>query len=391
MRIRIVALALAAVLVGAIPSRSHAADKLKIGFIGTFSGPSAILSQHLYDGFMLGVEEAGGKLGGVPTEVSKNDVQFKPDVARQVAERLIKSDHVDIVTGIIFSNIMMAVYHPVVDSHTILIGSNSGPSPIAGKDGSPYFFSTSWQNDQPHAAVGKFVQDQGVKRVFLVASNYRAGQDAIAGFKSQYKGKIVGEVYPALRQQDYSAEIAQIAASDADATYAFIAGSPAINFVRQYASAGLMKRKTLYTAFMIYEVTLPEIGEIGLGTRSAAFWAPDLDNPVSKAFVAAFRKKYHYMPSMFSAQAYDSARLIDAAVRQVHGKVEDKQALIAALDKADFKSVRGPFRYNNNHFPIQNFYGTEVVKDKSGMLYVHDKGLILKDYADNYAHLCPMK
>ena len=391
MRTRIVMLAAVAALVAALPAPSRAADTLKIGFIGTFSGPSAVLPQNLYDGFMLGVDQVGGKLGGLKTEISKNDVQFKPDIAHQVAERLVKSDHVDIVTGILFSNIMMAAYDTIVDSHTILIGSNAGPSPIAGKDCSPYFFSTSWQNDQPHAAVGKFVQEQGVKRVFLVASNYRAGQDALAGFKSQYKGEIVGELYPALGQQDYSAEIAQIAASKADATYAFIAGSPAGNFVRQYADAGLMKRKPLYSAFMIYDVTLPQLGDVALGTRSAASWTPDLDNPQNRAFVAAFRQKYHYMPSLYAAQGYDSARLIDAAIHQIHGKIADKQALIAALDKADFQSVRGAFRYNSNHFPIQNFYGTEIEKDKSGMLYVHDKGLILRDYADSYAHLCPMK
>jgi branched-chain amino acid transport system substrate-binding protein len=389
MRFRFAALALMAGL--ALPAQGHAADKLKIGFIGTFSGPAAELSQNLYDGFMLGVDEAGGKLGGLPTEVSKNDVQFKPDVAHQVAQRLVKSDHVDIVTGIEFSNIMMAVYNTVVDSHTILIGSNAGPSPIAGKECSPYFFSTSWQNDQPSAAAGQFVQQQGAKRVFLIASNYQAGQDMLSGFKSKFKGQIVGEVYPSLHQQDYSAEIAQVAASKADATFAFIAGGAAPGFVRQYAASGLMKTKPLYSVFMIYQMTLPELGNVAIGSRSAAFWAPDFDNPQSKAFVAAFQKKYHYTPSVYSAQAYDSARLIDAAVRQIHGKIEDKKAFIAALDKADFKSVRGPFRYNNNHFPIQNFYGTEIKKGSDGKPYVHTVGVTLKDYGDAYAHLCPMK
>lgn len=391
MRTKTIAFAVAAVMASAAAPWAHAADTLKIGFIGTFSGPSASLGQNLYDGFMLGVDEAGGKLGGIPTEISKNDARFKPDVARQIAEKLVKRDHVDIVTGLFFSNIMMAVYNTVVDSHTILIGSNAGPSPIAGKQCSPYFFSTSWQNDQPHAAVGKYVQDQGVKRIFLIASNYRAGQDALQGFKSMYKGQVVGEVYPALRQPDYAAEIAQAAASSADAVYAFIAGSQAVNFARQYAESGLMQKKPLYSAFVINALTLPEIGDVALGARSASFWTPDLDNPESRHFVEAFRKKYHYMPSGYSAQAYDSARLIDAAVRQIKGKVDDQQALIKALEKADFKSVRGPFRYNTNHFPIQNFYATVIAKDKTGQLYEKNAGVILKDAKDAYAHLCPMK
>ncbi len=390
MRHGIIAAALAAGIAFAGPPAA-AADKVKIGFIATFSGPAAVLGQNLYDGFALGVEELGGKLGGLPAEISKNDAQFKPDVAKQIAEKLVKRDRVDIVTGIVFSNIMMAIYNTVVDSKTILIGSNAGPSPIAGKDCSPYFFSTSWQNDQPHAAVGQLVQNQGVKRIFLIASNYRAGQDALAGFKSKYKGAIVNEIYPALGQPDYSAEIAQIAAAKPDAVYAFIAGGPALNFVKQYAEAGLMKQIPLYSAFTIYSVTLPALGDIALGARSAAFWTPDMDNPASKAFVAAFRKKYHYMPSVYSAQAYDSAKLIDAAIRDAKGKVEDREAMIKALMKADFPSVRGKLKFGRNHFPIENFYATEIAKDSAGMLYEANRGVILKDEVDAYAASCPMK
>ena len=212
---------------------ANAAEKLKIGFMATLSGPPGLLGQNLLDGFMLGVDEAGGKLGGLPTEISKNDDQFKPDVAKQIAEKLVKRDQVDIVTGIVYSNVMMAVYNTVVDSKTILISENAGPSPIAGKLCSPYFFSTAWQNDQPHAAVGQYMQDQGIKRVILIASNYQAGQDAIAGFKSKYKGTVVKEIYPALGQQDYSAEIAEIAAAKPDAVYGFIASGPANNYAKQ--------------------------------------------------------------------------------------------------------------------------------------------------------------
>ena len=375
----------------AAASPASAADKLKIGFIATLSGPAAYLGQNLLDGFMLGVDEAGGKLGGLPTEISKNDAQFKPDVGRQIAEKLVKRDQVDIVTGIIFSNVMMALYNTVVDSKTILISSNAGPSPIAGKLCSPYFFSTSWQNDMPHAAVGEYVQQHHISPVFLIASNYAAGQDALAGFKSRYKGAIAGELYPAIGQPDYAAEIAQISAANPKAVFAFIAGNQAVAFARQYAEAGLMQKIPLYSAFMIYAPTLHQLGDIALGARSAAFWTPDLDNPESRHFVEAFRKKYNYMPSVFAAQAYDSARLIDAAVREIHGKVEDKQAFIKALEQANFKSVRGPFRFNHNHFPIENFYATVIAKDAKGELYEKNDGIIIKDFADAYAKACPMK
>lgn len=391
MRKGILACVLAGGLAALAAQPAAAADNLKIAFIATLSGPAGTLGQNMLDGFMLGVEEAGGKLGGMPTEVSTNDAQFKPDVAKQIAEKLVKRDQVDIVTGIVYSNIMMAIYNTVVDSKTILVGTNAGPSPIAGKDCSPYFISTSWQNDQPHAAVGRYVENQGVKRIFLVASNYRAGQDALAGFKSKFKGAIVSEIYPALGQQDYSAEITQIAAAKPDAVYAFIASGAAINFVKQYAEAGLMKQIPLYSAFVINASTLPAIGEVALGARSAAFWTLDLDNPATKRFVEAFRKKYHYVPPVYAAQAYDAARLIDAAVREIHGKVEDRDALMKALLKANFSSVRGPYKYNNNHFPIQNFYATEIVKDKDGTLIEVNRGVILKDDRDDYHQACPLK
>jgi len=391
MRSRLVAIAILSVWGTAASVPADAADKLKIGFMATLSGPAGLLGQNLLDGFMLGVDEADGKLGGLPTEISKNDDQFKPDVAKQLAEKLVKRDQVDIVTGIVYSNIMMAVYNTVTDSKTILISENAGPSPIAGKLCSPYFFSTAWQNDQPHSAVGQYVQDQGVKRVILIASNYQAGQDAIAGFKSKYKGTVLKEIYPALGQQDYSAELAEIAAAKPDAVYGFIASGPAINFAKQYAEAGIGKTIPLYSGFTINATTIPAIGESALGARSAAFWTIDLDNPASRHFVEAFRKKYNYIPGVYAAQAYDAARLIDAAVRQLAGKIEDKDAFVMTLASAKYDSIRGPFKFNNNHFPIQNFYATKIVRDKDGNLIEANRGVILKDDQDAYHEQCPLK
>ncbi len=391
MGIRILAAVLVAAALALAPYQGSAASRLKIGFISTLSGQASPLGLQLRDGFLVGLDEFHGVLGGMPTDVSINDDQFKPDVGKQIADKLVTRDHVDIVTGIIYSNIMMALYNTVVDSKTILISSNAGPSPIAGKLCSPYFFSTSWQNDQPHSAVGAYLQNAHVTNVLLVASNYQAGVDALAGFKSKYKGRIVDELYPALGQPDYSAEISKIAAERPQAVYAFIAAGVAINFVKQYAEAGLVKQIPLFTGFMLNPITLPAIGPIALGAKSGAFWTLDMRNAASMRFVEAFRKKYHSDPTVFAAQAYDSARFIDAAVRQIHGRVEDRQALIDALLHARFESVRGPFSWNTNHFPIQNFYATEIVKDTDGHLIEANRGLILKDDVDNYHQFCPLK
>ncbi len=393
MRNAFLTIAVAAVLSAFCGKPAEAADKLKIGFLVTLSGPAgtAIYGQYLREGFMLGVEELGGKLGGLPTEISINDDQFKPDVAKQLAEKLVKRDQVDIVTGTMYTNVLLAVYDTVVDSKTVLISQSAGPSPIAGKKCSPYFFTTAGVLEQVSAAVGQYLQDQSVKRVFAIASNYQAGLDSISGFKSRYRGTIVNAIYPALGQPDYSVEISQIAAAKPDAVYAFIATGAGINFVKQYAEAGLMKKIPLYTTNMIGPATLPAIGDIAIGARSAAFWTPDMDNAASKRFVEAFRKKYNRIPPVYAAQAYDAARLIDAAVRQIKGKVEDKQALVKALASAKFDSVRGPFKFNNNGFPIANFYATEIVKGKDGTLTEANRGLILKDDKDGYHQECPMK
>ncbi len=386
-----VAAVLAAMMMGAGLRPAAAAEALKIGFITTLSGPASILGLAQRDGFMLAVEGLGGKVGGIPTEIIQYDDQFKPDVAKQQADKMVKRDRVDIATGVIYSNVMMAIYNTIVDSKTILISSNAGPSPIAGKACSPYFFSTSWQNDQPHSAVGALMEQRHIKNVLLIASNYQAGQDALAGFKSKYKGAIVNELYPALGQPDYSAEISQIAAAKPDAVYAFIATGASLNFVKQYVEAGLMQQIPLYSGFMLNPTTLPALGDVPVGARSAAFWTLDLDNEPTRAFVAAYRKKYRVDPTVYAAQAYDSVHLMDAAVREVKGRVEDREALIAALAKAGYRSVRGPYRYNNNHFPIENFYATEIAKAPDGHLYESNRGMILKDDADSYHQLCPLK
>ena len=382
-------IATACVLLLATPA--GAAEKVKVGFIATFSGPIGQIGQHMYDGFMLGVEHAGGKLGGLATEVVKEDDQLKPDVGVQVAKKLVEKDRVDFVVGTIFSNVMMAIYKPVVDSKTFLVSPNAGPSPIAGAQCSPWFFSTSWQNDGAYEAMGKHVKDKGLKRVYLMAPNYQAGKDGLAGFKRYYKGEVVGEVYTTINQPDYSAELAQLRAMKPDALYTFHPGGMGVNFVKQYAQAGLMKEVPLFSAFTVEETTLAAQGDAAVGAFGTAFWTPDLKVPASEKFVADFEKKYGYTPSAYAAQSYDAALFLDSGVRAVQGKIEDKDGLRAAFRKADFKSIRGAFRYNTNHFPIQSFYLYQVAKDASGKLRLENRGLVFQNHADAYAKDCPMK
>ncbi|HYG87945.1 MAG TPA: ABC transporter substrate-binding protein [Azospirillum sp.] len=366
------------------------AEELRIGFMSTLTGPQAVTGQHLRDGFMLGVEHAGGKLGGMDTKVVVVDDQLKPDVAVQEVEGLLKRDNVHIVAGVVYSNILMAVYKPVVESDAFLISANAGPAPVAGNRCSENFFNTSWQNDQTHGAVGKYVSDSGVKKVFLLAPNYQAGKDGLTGFKRHFKGEVVDEVYTKLGQLDFSAEIARIQSAKPDAVYTFMPGGMGVNLVKQYAQAGLKEKIPLFSAFTVDETTLPATEDAGLGLYSASIWAPDMDNPASRKFVEDFRKKYGYVPAYYAAQAYDAARLIDAAVKQAGG-VSDKAKLRDALRKAKFDSVRGSFKFNTNHFPVSDFYLVQAAKLPDGAPAMLKRQAVFDGYADDYAKECPMK
>lgn len=367
-----------------------AADTVKVGFITSMSGPNGIIGQHMKDAANLALENLGGKLGGVNAEIVYGDAQYKPDVGRQLAEQMLKQDKVDFVTGIILSSTLLAVYQPVIKSGAILISANAGPSQVAGKMCAPNFFSTSWQNDQTPEAMGKYMNDQKLTDVYVMAPNYAAGKDMVAGFKRYFKGKILDEVYTTFGQADYQAELSQLKAAKPKAVFVFYSGGMGIQFFKQYAQAGL-RDIPLYSVFGADETTLPAIGDAALGNYDAGFWNYDLDNPANKKFVNDFRKKYGYIPSYYAAQSYDSINLINSAVQAVKGNVADKKGMIAAMEKADFPSVRGPFKYNTNHFPIQDFYLFQIVKDKDGNLVRKTVQTIFKGHTDSYVQDCAMK
>jgi branched-chain amino acid transport system substrate-binding protein len=384
-------LALSALLISSAMLTLPVYAQVKIGFIGTLSGPGAAIGQDQYDAFMLVVEQNGGKLGGTPVQVIKEDDQLKPDVAVQVAQKLIEKDKVSIVTGVTFSNVMMAVHKPITSAGIFLIGSNAGPVQITGAGCSPYFFSTSWNNDQLHEAAGQLAMNFGYKNVYLMAPNYQAGKDALSGFKRNYKNGISDEVLTQINQPDYSAEIAQLQAAKPDAVFVFYPGGMGVNFVKQYRQAGLLGKLPLLSVSTIDGSTLPALKEIAVGAITSSPYSPDLDNDANKKFVAAFKKRYNRDPSFFAAQSYDAAQLLDSALIKVKGNVTDKEAFRAALKLADFKSVRGPFKFNNNQFPIANFYRVDVVKDGSGNAVFANKGIILENHKDSFASLCAMK
>lgn len=383
--------AAAATFSGAMPSLVRAqAPGIKVGFVATLSGAGAALGTQLRDGWLLAVKHLDGKLGGLPAETLVIDDELKPDVAVTKVRAALERDKVNVVAGLVYSNILQAVFRPVTESGTFLISANAGPSTFAGRGCNPLFFTTSYQNDQVHATMGQVAQDEGYKRVFVMVPNYQAGKDAAAGFKSRFKGEVVDEIYVPLTQLDFSTELAKIAAAKPDAIFTFMPGALGVNLVRQYRQAGLASTPFL-SSFTVDESTLPAQGEAALGFYTAANWAPDFPNEVSRRFVRDFEAAYGYVPGTYAAQAYDAAMLVDDGVKQAGGRLADKAALRAAMEKPGFTSVRGNFRMGANHYPVQDFYLCKVVKRPDGKLATETVRKVLSEDTDPYAAECRMR
>jgi branched-chain amino acid transport system substrate-binding protein len=383
-------IAVAAALL-AVAASAQTQDKLKVGIIATLSGPPAILGQQLRNGFSLAVKHLGGKLGGREAEVLVSDDELKPDVGITKVKALMDRDKVQFVVGPVFSNILQAIMRPVTAEGVILISPNAGTSNFAGKECNPNFFVTSYQNDQNDEVLGKYATDTGIKKTFLIAPNYQAGKDAMAGFKRTFGGEILDEVYVPLGQLDYSAELSRIAAAKPDAIFVFLPGGMGVNFVKQFRQAGLADKVRFLSVFTVDESTLPAQQDAALGMFGGANWAPNLDTAQNQAFVAAYEKEFGAIPATYAFQAYDAALLIDSAVRAVNGNLADKDALRAALKKADFRSLRGSFKFNSNHYPIQDFYLVKVAKRPDGKFATEIVQKIFSELADPYAKDCPMQ
>jgi len=364
------------------------ASAATIGLMAPLSGPQALVGQDQVDGFMLALEQRGGKLGGQATTVVKEDDQLKPEVGQQAVRKLIDKDKVDAIVGLSFSNVLMGSLPRLAESGVVAIATNAGPSPLAGAQCKANLFSMAWQNDGAAEAMGKFAQDRGLKRVYLMAPNYQAGKDMLAGFKRFYKGQVVDEVYTQVNQPDYSAEIAQLQSAKPEALFVFYPGGMGINFVKQMSQAGLAGKLPLYSVFTVDGTTLPSLRDAAVGTVSGAMYDAALDNPENRKFVAAFEAKYKRLPSLYAATGYDAANLLDIALQKAGG---DAKKLAAAVKAAgsELKSVRGPFAFGKNHMPVQDYYAFETARDGS-KLVTRLIGTPLKGHVDSYAAQCTL-
>ena len=375
---------------GALPS--HAADSIKVGFLTTLSGPGGALGIDARDGFKLALTHLGDKLGGVPVALTIADDHQDAQIGQQSTDRMLKRDKVNVMTGVIFSNVLLPILPEVLKSKTVYLSINTGPKDYAGEKCNPNFFATAWENEDIPSAMGQFATDKGYKRVALIAPNYPGGRESLDGFKRLYKGELVQETYTKMGQLDFAAELATIRSAKPDAVFFVLPGGMGVNFIKQFRAAGLGKDMALLTpGFSADEDTIKAVGDALVGTFNASQWAADLDNAPNKRFVADFTKAYGRTPTMYAAQAYDAALLLDSAVGKVHGKIEDASAFRSALKAADFKSIRGAFRFNTNQYPIQDIYMREVYRDPAGKITNRVVGKVLSSHADPFVGACKMQ
>ena len=382
---------LAAGLGVALLATPASAEELRLGLLTTLSGGAAIIGEQQKNAFDLAIEQLGGKVGGVETEVFYGDDKQNADAGRQEAEKMVKRDKVHFVLGPIWSNVLMAIQRPVLRSGTFLISTNAGASPMAGELCNKDYFTTSWNNDQTPEAMGKLLQDRGVKNVFMMAPNYQAGKDMLVGFQRYYKGNIAGQILTKLGQKDFQAEISQVRAANPGALFIFEPGGMGIAFMKQWAASGVGKQIPLYTVFTVDWLTLPAIGDAAIGTFHTNFWAPDSDIPQNRKFFDGYVQKFGKKPSHYASQTYDAVYLVDSAVRAVHGDLSNRDGMRDAMRKADFPSVRGKFTYNVNHHPIQNFYVREVVRGDDGKPTIKTVGTVFDHVKDSHWQDCKMQ
>ena len=357
-------------------------EKIKVGMISTLSGGGAGLGIDVRDGFLLAIEQSGKD----NIEVIIEDDTRKPDVAVRIAEKMIQSDKVDILTGIIFSNLAMAVVPSAVRQDKFYLSPNAGPSALAGKGCHPNYFNVAWQNDALHEAAGEYANSADYKKSFILAPNYPAGIDALNGYKRLYKGELSGELKTKLGQTDYASEIAQIRASGADSVFFFLPGGMGISFLKQYADSGL-DIPLIGPAFSFDQTILAAVGDAALGVKNTSQWNKDIDNPTNQAFVSSFQEKYGRLPSLYASQGFDTANLLISALEK--SSVKDADSFRAALKAAEFDSVRGEFAFNSNHHPVQDIYVREVIKENE----VYTNKIInasLTSHSDVYVADCKM-
>ncbi|WP_291423328.1 ABC transporter substrate-binding protein [Deinococcus sp.] len=368
-----------------------AQNAVKVGFVSTLSGPGSGLGVDARDGFNLALKHLGNKLGGLPVEISFSDDKQDADTARQAVDKAIKRDKVDFLTGIIFSNLLLAVGDTVFDSKTPYISLNAGPSQYAGSGCNAYFYNVAWQNDNLHEAMGKYVNSRKFSDVYILAPNYPAGKDALTGFKRFFKGKITAEVYTKVNQLDFAAEIAQIRAARPKAVYTFQPGGSGINFIKQYAEAGLLKEIPLFLpGFSADADVIKAVGPNMVGIFNTSQWAMELSNPTNAKFVADFKATYGRNPSLYAAQGYDAALLMSEAVKDVKGNLSDGAALRKALENTSFISTHGAFKFNKNHYPVQDIYLRQVAK-VGGSIQNRLVGKVFSNHEDAYAKDRKMK
>lgn len=365
-------------------------DVVKLGIVTSLTGQNSAAARDLIDGVKLGIKRLNGQIAGMKTELSTADDQEKPEIAREEAARMVESKGVEFLTGPITTNLVKSVIQPVTDAGGFFLSTGAGPSAMAGKDCEPNFFVTTFENVTYGEVTGQAANDLGLKNIALLQWNSPGARDLANGFKKQFKGTVDLEIYTPPSQLDFAGEIGKLRTVHPDGYYFFFPSQLLANFMKQLNQFDVGKdMKGLSYYISIDPVMLQQLGDIVFGQYITTYYSTSLDNPANKDFVDDFKKEYGNGPGLYAAHGYDLVTLLDHALKTVRGRLNDRDAVRKALEAVKFESVRGSFKFNTNHFPIENFYLTQIVRAPDGSLTYK----VLKTYpnkADSFAAKCKM-
>jgi branched-chain amino acid transport system substrate-binding protein len=350
-------------------------NPLKIGNLTTLSGPSAALPIDVYRGFVTYVKSRGGRLGGRKIEFVSADDQQNPAVAIQQAQRLVNEEHVDLIEGIFFTNVLLGVRDTLDSLKIPTVVANAAANAITRDRRSPYIFRTSYTNYMLGAALAAWAAAHLPKPIVTTAANYGAGQESSSSFRAFYthnSGQLDGDTifsqFPS--QADYQPIISQIQGRKPGAVWCFPAGgTESIKFVKAYRQFGLGNVPLIGNNNLTDPQSIVDaLGSDGVGIRTSATWTPQVANAENKRFVAAFQKFFGGSPSAFAELGYKAAQFLDLALRKVHGDTSNKDRLAQAM--AGVGSFVAPGGRNKmdpaTHQLIVPFYLQQIVKRGSG-------------------------
>ncbi|CAA7617917.1 ABC transporter substrate-binding protein [Magnetospirillum sp. SS-4] len=376
----------------ALPASTAAGNPtIVVGVIATLSGPGAMAGQDSLDGFTTALRQMGGRFANQEVRVVPVDDRGSPDVAMQVTRRLLEREKVDFILTAVSQASMAAIVKPLNESRTFILNLDAYPDGLFGARCSASLFGLGTPPDAVSEAAGMHFANEKYRRLVVIGHDTRQTDMAVAALRRTWGGEDVTVLKARHGAATFAPEIRRIRELAPDAVYTLLSGGMGLALVRDYAAAGLKADIPLLGVWSNFERPhLTAMDDQGLDLLNVAPWSPDLDSPLNKRMISDFELEYGRPATSWVAQGYDSALLLEAAMKVTAGRTSDREAVRNALRRAEFASVRGGFRFETNHAPVINLYLRRVARDAKGRLTEETRGVLAREWRGRDAAHCPM-